>query len=214
MARPVTGKLVVATHNPGKAREIGEMLESYGVEVVSMAELGLPVPPETGFMFSQNAAQKAHAAARAAGLPALADDSGLCVDALDGAPGLHTAEWAGEPRDYGLAMGLVRDEVARRAGTADGAAAHFTCALVVAWPDGHEELFEGRCRGHLAWPPRSEPGRGFGFDPMFVPGGHDRTFGQMSEAEKQGVDAPLSHRARAFAAFSEACLEPAAAPAP
>lgn len=214
MARSIEGRLVVATHNAGKVRELSELLAPYGVEAVSAGDLGLPVPPETGFMFSQNAAQKAHAAARASGLPALADDAGLCVDVLDGAPGLHTAEWAGEPRDYARAMDLIRSEVARRAGGVDGARAHFTCALVVAWPDGHEELFEGRCQGALAWPPRAAPGKGFGLDPMFVPDGHALTFAEMGAEEKHGGDEPLSHRARAFAAFAEGCLEALPAPAP
>jgi XTP/dITP diphosphohydrolase len=151
-------------------------------------------------MFAENAAIKAHAAAKATGLPAFADDSGLCVDALDGAPGLFTADWAGQPRDFGRAMQRVRDELERRGVNPVGARAHFVSALVLAWPDGHEELYEGRVFGALAWPPRGA--LGFGYDPIFQPDGHVRTFGEMSREEKHGIPADggegLSHRARAF----------------
>ena len=216
MPRPLTDKrIVVATHNPGKLREMRELLAPYGVEAVSAGELGLPVPPETGHMFSENAAIKAHAAAEATGLPAFADDSGLCVEALDGAPGIHAAEWA-VAKDFGPAMERIERELQRRGATAPEARrAHFVSALVLAWPDGHEELFEGRVHGTLVWPPRG--GRGFGYDPMFLPQGADKTFGEMSAEEKHGIDwshggAALSHRARAFVKLAAACLRKPKAP--
>ena len=158
-------------------------------------------------MFAENAAIKAHAAARAAGLPALADDSGLCVAVLDGAPGLFSARWGGPAKDFPAAMARIEREAERRG---PDRSAHFVSALVVAWPDGHEALFEGRVHGTLVWPPRGT--EGFGYDPMFRPEGHDLTFGEMSAAEKHGIDwsaadpRPLSHRARAFLALSRACL--------
>ena len=184
MHRRLTEKLVVATHNPGKLAEMRELLAPYGVEAVSAGELGLPVPAETGHMFSENAAIKAHAAATATGLPAFADDSGLCVEALDGAPGLFSADWA-VAKDFRPAMERVERELHRRGATAPQARrAHFVSALVLAWPDSHEELFEGRVRGTLVWPPRG--GRGFGYDPMFLPDGADKTFGEMAAEEKHG----------------------------
>jgi XTP/dITP diphosphohydrolase len=193
-------RLVIATHNAGKLVEMRDLLAPYGIEAVSAGELGLPEPAETGHMFAENAAIKAHAAAKATGLPAFADDSGLCVDALDGAPGLFTADWAGQPRDFGRAMQRVRVELERRGVNPVGARAHFVSALVLAWPDGHEELYEGRVFGTLAWPPRGA--LGFGYDPIFQPDGHARTFGEMSREEKHGIPADggegLSHRARAF----------------
>ena len=198
----------MATHNPGKLREMRELLVPYGVEASSAGELGLPEPDETGTMFSENAAIKAHAAARAANLPAFADDSGLCVDALDGAPGLFSARWAGPAKDFSAAMERIERELRRR--NADDRRAHFVSALVLAWPDGHEELFEGRVHGTLVWPPRG--GKGFGYDPMFQPDGHGATFGEMSAEEKHGVDwsggegTALSHRARAFLKLAGACL--------
>jgi XTP/dITP diphosphohydrolase len=165
-------------------------------------------------MFAENAAIKAHAAAQASGLPAFADDSGVCVDALDGAPGLFSARWAGPSKDFAAAMGRIQAELVRRDATSPKARrAHFISALVIAWPDGHDELFEGRTFGELVYPPRGE--RGFGYDPMFLPDGQDRTFGEMSSEEKHGIDwaspdpQPLSHRARAFLALSRACLRPA-----
>jgi XTP/dITP diphosphohydrolase len=209
MARQLAGKIVVATHNPGKLREMRELLGAYGVEAVSAGELGLPVPSETGHMFSENAAIKAHAAAKATGLPAFADDSGLCVDALDGAPGLFSADWA-VAKDFGPAMERVERELQRRGATRpEQRRAHFVSALILAWPDGHEELFEGRVHGTLVWPPRGE--RGFGYDPMFQPDGFDKTFGEMAAEEKHGIDwsrgsAALSHRARAFVKLAQACL--------
>jgi XTP/dITP diphosphohydrolase len=213
MPRLLTGKVVIATHNPGKLREMRELLAPYGIEAVSAGELGLAEPEETGTMFSENAAIKAHAAADAAGLPAFADDSGLCVDALDGAPGLFSAGWAGETKDFSAAMERVERELRRRGATGPRERrAHFVSALVLAWPDGHEELFEGRVHGTLAWPPRGQ--RGFGYDPMFQPDGHVKTFGEISAEEKHGISwrdgrgQALSHRARAFVGLAAACLPP------
>jgi XTP/dITP diphosphohydrolase len=208
MAPRLTGKLVVATHNRGKLREMRELLAPFGVEAVSAGELGLPVPAETGHMFSENAAIKAHAAAKATGLPAFADDSGLCVEALDGAPGLFSADWA-VAKDFRPAMERVERELQRRgATTPKQRRAHFVSALILAWPDAHEELFEGRVHGTLVWPPRG--GEGFGYDPMFQPDGSTRTFGEMSAEEKHGIDwsrsEALSHRARAFVKLAAASL--------
>ena len=203
-------RLVVATHNPGKLREMRELLAPYGVEAVSAVELGLPVPDETGHTFAENAALKAHAAAKATGLPALADDSGLCADALDGAPGIFTADWAGPDRDWMVGMGRVERELLRRgAGDPARRRGRFVSALGVAWPDGHEELFEGRVHGLLVWPPRGT--KGFGFDPMFQPDGFDATFGEMGADAKHGSwlagrGEALSHRARAFVQLAERCL--------
>lgn len=215
--RRLAGRLVVATHNAGKLIEMRALLSPYGVEAVSAGELGLPVPDETGHTFAENAALKARAAAEATGLPALADDSGLCAEALDGAPGIFTADWAGPDRDWALAMGRVERELARRdATTPDRRRAHFVSALVAAWPDGHEELFEGRVHGVLVWPPRGA--KGFGYDPMFRPDGFAATFGEMDAGEKHGISwlggrgEALSHRARAFVLLAEACLDAAASP--
>jgi XTP/dITP diphosphohydrolase len=205
--RPIAGRLVIATHNPGKLREMRELLSPYGIAAVSAAELGLGEPAETGTSFGQNARIKAVAAASAAGLTAFADDSGLVVDALDGAPGIHSARWAGADRDFGRAMGEV-DRQLRIRGATTLRTAHFISALCVAWPDGHVEEFEGRVDGVLVWPPRGD--RGFGYDPMFLPDGYDRTFGEMSAEEKHGLPPHglgLSHRARAFRKLAEACLE-------
>jgi XTP/dITP diphosphohydrolase len=211
--RALAGRVVIATHNPGKLAEMRELLAPFGVEAVSAGELELPVPAETGHMFCENAAIKAHAAARATGMPALADDSGLCVDALDGAPGLFSADWAVN-KDFRPAMERVERELRRRAALAPGERrAHFVSALVIAWPDGHEELFEGRVHGQLVWPARGE--KGFGYDPMFQPEEHDMTFGEMTAEEKHGVDwtaiderhGALSHRARAFVALARGCLK-------
>lgn len=207
MHRQLTGRVVIATHNPGKLAEMRDLLGPFGIEAVSAGELGLPEPEETGTMFAENAAIKAHAAARAAGLPALADDSGLCVAALDGAPGLFSARWAGPAKEFPAAMARIEREAARRG---EDRSAHFVSALVIAWPDGHDELFEGRVHGTLVWPPRGS--EGFGYDPMFRPDGRDLTFGEMSAQAKHGIDwsaadpRPLSHRARAFLALSRACL--------
>jgi len=207
--RPLTGKLVIATHNGGKLKEMTELLRPYGIETVSAGELGLPETAETGWMFSENAALKAHAAAKATGLPALADDSGLCVDALDGAPGLFTADWAGQPRDFLGAMARVVSELGKRHVPRERWRAHFVSALVLAWPDGHQDLFEGRVYGTCIWPPRGSAG--FGYDPMFQPDGHSRSFGEMSADEKHGIPADgsmgLSHRARAFHLLAAGCLK-------
>ncbi|MBV9078265.1 MAG: RdgB/HAM1 family non-canonical purine NTP pyrophosphatase [Methylobacteriaceae bacterium] len=200
----LTGRVVIATHNPGKLREMRELLAPFGVEAVSAGELGLPEPDETGTTYAENAAIKAHAAARASGLPALADDSGVAVAALDGAPGLFSARWAGPGKDFAAAMARIERELARRGST--DRRAHFVSALVLAWPDGGEDLFEGRVFGTLVHPPRGT--LGFGYDPMFQPDGYQATFGEMTSSEKHGIDwassdpQPLSHRARAFLAFA------------
>lgn len=207
--RPLGGKVVIATHNAGKLREMQELLAPFGIEAVSAGELNLPVPDETGHMFAENAAIKAHAAATATGLPAFSDDSGLCVHALDGAPGLFTADWAGPNRDFSAAMARVHRELEKREAT--DTRAHFVSALVIAWPDGHEELFEGRVFGNVVWPPRGD--KGFGYDPMFQPDGFDQTFGELSSDEKHGIDwskpepEGLSHRARAFLKLAAGCLK-------
>lgn len=204
--RRLEGKVVIATHNAGKLREMRQLLAPYGIETTSAGELGLPVPDETGHMFSENAALKAHAAARATGLPAIADDSGICVLALDGAPGLFSADWS-VGRDFGPAMARVERELAKRGAT--DPTAWFVSALVVAWPDGHEALFEGRVHGTVVFPPRGDAG--FGYDPIFRPEGQTRTFGEMTAEEKHGIDwsdptSGLSHRARAFRKLAVACL--------
>jgi XTP/dITP diphosphohydrolase len=212
MPRQLTGKVVIATHNAGKLREMRDLLAPFGVEAVSAGELGLPSPAETGHMFAENAAIKAHAAAKATGLPAISDDSGLCVEALDGAPGLFTADWVGPNKDFMAGMSRVERELQKRHVPADPAArrAHFVSALVIAWPDGHEELYEGRVHGQVVWPPRGE--QGFGYDPMFQPEGHAETFGEMSSDRKHGVAwveggaRALSHRARAFLKLAEGSL--------
>jgi XTP/dITP diphosphohydrolase len=211
MPRLLTGKVVIATHNPGKLREMRELLAPYGVEAVSAGELGLAEPDETGTMFSENASIKAQAAAKVAGLPAFADDSGLCVEALDGAPGLFSARWAGETKDFAAAMERVERELRRRGATEPSRRrAHFVSALVLAWPEGHEELFEGRVHGTLVWPPRGH--KGFGYDPMFQSDGRIQTFGEISAEEKHGISwtggrgEALSHRARAFVDLAAACL--------
>jgi len=198
--KPLGTKLVVASHNPGKVREIGALLAGLGVEAVSAGALGLPEPDETEATFIGNAALKARAAAEAAGLPALADDSGLEVFALGGAPGIYSARWAGPAKDFRLAM----EKVWRELGEARAAdfSARFVCALALTMPDGSVETFEGEARGHIVWPPRGE--RGFGYDPIFVPdgqpAGESRTFAEMSAEEKL----PLTHRAKAFALLLKA----------
>jgi len=182
-------RLVIASHNPGKVREIAELLAPFGVEAVSAGDLGLDEPAETGASFAENAALKARAAAGASGLPALADDSGLVVPALGGAPGLYSARWAGPDKDFAIAMKRVQEEL----GDSADRRAHFVCALALAWPEGRCEVFEGRVDGTLVWPPRGD--RGFGYDPMFLAEGEDRSFGEMPPDEKHA----MSHRARAFA---------------
>ncbi|CAN1486371.1 COG0127 Xanthosine triphosphate pyrophosphatase [Rhabdaerophilaceae bacterium] len=203
----LTGRIVVATHNAGKLEEMRDLLAPYGLELVSAGALGLPEPEENGTMFAENAAIKAHAAAKATGLPAIADDSGLAVDALDGAPGLFTADWAGQPRDWMRAMSRVKHELETRDVAMEGAQARFVSALVVAWPDGHTLLAEGRVHGTLTWPPRGAAG--FGYDPVFVPDGETRSFSELSRAEKHGIREMdgqllgLSHRAKAFICLIE-----------
>jgi XTP/dITP diphosphohydrolase len=193
---------VAATHNAGKVRELRDLLAPYALSVVAAAELGLSEPEETGTTFKDNAELKALAAAQSSGLPALADDSGLEVHILDGAPGIFAARWAGPDRDFGAAMQRVADEVRERGGWAQepGPRANFTAALCLAWPDGAAAAFEGKVYGHLVWPPRGS--RGFGYDPMFVADGETLTFGEMEPTRKHAI----SHRAHAFAAFSRACL--------
>lgn len=185
------GKLVIASHNEGKVREIKALLAPFGIEPVSAGSLGLPEPEETGTTFVANAELKAMQAADLSGLPALADDSGLCVDALGGDPGIFSARWAGSSKDFGVAMELVEKHIAEK-GPEASRDAHFICALALAWPDGHVEWFEGRVDGTLVWPPRG--GNGFGYDAMFLPNGHEQTFGEMAPDTKHA----MSHRADAF----------------
>ncbi|MBB5709869.1 RdgB/HAM1 family non-canonical purine NTP pyrophosphatase [Sphingomonas xinjiangensis] len=185
------GKLVIASHNPGKVREIRALLGPYGIEPVSAAELDLPEPEETGTTFVANAELKALQAADLSGLPALSDDSGLCVEALNNEPGIFSARWGGEAKDFDLAMRKVEDRLAALP-PETSRSAHFICALALAWPDGHVEWFEGRVDGTLVWPPRGD--KGFGYDPMFVADGHAQTFGEMDPQAKHA----MSHRADAF----------------
>jgi XTP/dITP diphosphohydrolase len=192
------GKLVIASHNQGKVREIRDLLAPFGIDPVSAGDLGLPEPKETGSTFADNALLKARASAVGSGLVALADDSGLCVDALDGAPGVYTADWAemqafegGPGRDWYMAMGKVEGRLAELGPGVDRSAA-FICTLALAWPDGHTEVFEGRVEGHLTWPPRGT--LGFGYDPVFVPLGQSQTFAEIAPEAKHAV----SHRAVAF----------------
>jgi XTP/dITP diphosphohydrolase len=207
--RPISGRLVIATHNPGKLAEMRDLLATYGIEAISAAELGLPEPEETGTTFAANARIKATAAAKASGMAAFADDSGLVVDALDGEPGIHSARWAGPDKDFAMAMATVHEKLIERgARTAERRRAHFVSALCVAWPDGHVEQFEARVNGTLVWPPRGN--QGFGYDPMFLPDGHTRTFGELPSEEKHSLPPRgrgLSHRARAFLKLAEACLK-------
>ncbi len=190
------GRLVIASHNPGKVREIAELLVPLGADVVSAAELNLIEPEETGKTFVANALLKARAAAEAAGMAALADDSGLAVAALGGEPGIYSARWAGPDKDFTLAMEQVEHKLADK----DDRRAHFVCALALGWPDGHTETFEGFVHGELVWPPRGD--KGFGYDPVFVAGGHDLTFGEMAPADKHAI----SHRADAFRKLVAACF--------
>jgi XTP/dITP diphosphohydrolase len=235
--RRITGRLVIATHNSGKLTEMRELLAPYGIDAISAGELGLKEPDETGTSFRDNARIKAQAAAVATKMPAFADDSGIVVDALDGAPGIYSARWAGPDKDFAQAMATIEDKLKERGATSpQERKAHFVSALCVAWPDGHLEEFEARVDGVLVWPPRGD--KGFGYDPMFLPDGHERTFGELSSDEKHGLPparnqdcapnekvgarsdakpvstfadrAPgkgLSHRARAFLKLAEACLE-------
>ena len=206
--RRLSGRIVAATHNAGKLREIRELLEPHGVEAVGAAELDLAEPEETGPTFRDNAAIKAEAAARASGLAALADDSGLCVEALGGAPGIYSARWAGGgSNDFAAAMARVEREL-KAARAPPPWRAHFVSALALAWPEGPTETFEGRVDGDLVFPPRGTAG--FGYDPIFKPDGSNRTFGEMSSEEKHGIPADgslaLSHRARAFQKFARGRL--------
>jgi XTP/dITP diphosphohydrolase len=192
-------KLVLASHNKGKLREISALLAPFGIEAVPASDFGLAEPVETEDSFKGNALLKARFAAEGAGLPALSDDSGLCVEALDGAPGVYTADWAETPngRDWLLAMTRVEEKL-RALGAGVSRAAEFACVLALVWPDGREETFEGRMPGTLVWPPRGE--LGFGYDPVFVPEGYAQTFAEMDPAEKHAI----SHRAKAFAKLKAA----------
>jgi XTP/dITP diphosphohydrolase len=205
--RHLTGPLVAATHNGGKLREFRELLAPWRFEIVNAGDLGLPEPEETGDTFEANARLKALAAARAASMPALADDSGLCVAALGDAPGIYSARWAGAAKDFSAAMARVERELLA-ANAPQPWRAHFVSALVIAWPDDHCEYFEGRVDGRLVFPPRGD--QGFGYDPIFLPDGHARGFGEMTAQEKHGVpddgSLALSHRARAFQLLARACL--------
>ncbi len=205
----MTGRLVIATHNPGKLREMRELLAAYGIEALSASDLGLSEPDEPGATFSDNARIKAEAAATASDLPAFADDSGLVVDALDGAPGIYSARWAGPDKDFQRAMETVEEKLRERGATLpERRTAHFVSALCVAWPDGHTEEFVGRVTGTLVWPPRGD--KGFGYDAIFQPDGYTCTFGEMPSEEKHGLPPGgkgLSHRARAFLKLAEACLD-------
>jgi len=201
MGHRLAGQLVIATHNAGKLAEFRYLLEPHGLTVTSVGELGLPAPEETGSTFLENAQIKALAALSAVNQPVLADDSGLCVEALSGAPGVRTADWAGPRRDWTMAMERVEAELrAVGARTAAERRASFVSLLVVVWPDGHTEEFEGRADGVLVWPPRGE--RGHGYDPMFQPDGSTLTFAEMTDEEKNR----RSHRARSFALFAASCL--------
>jgi len=221
MRRLTAQKLVIATHNAGKLREFQELLGPYVREIVSSAFLGLPEPEETGATFAENALIKARAAAKASGFIALADDSGLCVNALGGQPGLHSARWSGPNKDYALAMRRLHNELNKvdpmnhpplaggsklRSNFGEGSnspdkSAHFTCVLALAWPDGHTEIIEGRCEGTIIWPPRGT--KGLGYDPVFVPEGHMRTFAEMESEEKHA----LSHRGKALRKLVETYFE-------
>ena len=195
MARRFTGgKLVIASHNPGKIVEIGDLLAPYQVEAVGAGALGLAEPEETGSTFEENAELKARLAAEASGLPALADDSGLVVPALGGAPGIYSARWAGPGKDFGPAMERVHSELGDK-----DRGAHFVAVLALAWPDGHIENFRGEVHGRLTWPPRGT--RGFGYDPIFIPDGYDQTFAEIDAAKHR-----ISHRARAFEKLVAACF--------
>jgi XTP/dITP diphosphohydrolase len=203
-------KLVVATHNKGKLAEIRDLIGPFGLKAVSAGELGLPEPAETGTTFEDNAYTKAFAAAKASGLPALSDDSGLCVDALDGAPGVYTADWAEKPdgsgRDFLMAMEKVEAQLAEKGALVPAQrTGRFVAVLCLAQPDGRAEYFRGEVEGTLVWPPRGD--KGFGYDPVFKPEGYTKTFGEMPASEKHGWEAGrgdlgLSHRARAFAEFA------------
>ncbi|MEM8937023.1 MAG: RdgB/HAM1 family non-canonical purine NTP pyrophosphatase [Pseudomonadota bacterium] len=192
------GPLVIASHNAGKIKEITALVAPFGIETTSAKALGFDVPDETGTTYAENAAIKARAAAKTANAPALSDDSGLSVAALGGAPGVYSADWAGDPRDFGRAMDRV--ETALQDQKAQDLSAKFICALCLAWPDGHEEMFQGEVLGHLTFPGRGD--KGFGYDPIFVADGYDLTFGEMEPEKKHAI----SHRADAFAQLVATCL--------
>lgn len=195
-------RLVVASHNPGKVWEINQLIHPYGLDALSAGDLGLTEPEETEPTFHGNAKLKALVAAQGSGLPALADDSGLEVDLLDGAPGIYSARWAGPTKDFAIAMQKVHDELVQRGGWEKGPPrANFISVLCLAWPDGEVTFYEGRIDGHLVWPPRGT--NGFGYDPIFVADGESETFGEMEPSRKYS----MSHRTRAFAHFKRACLE-------
>ncbi len=203
--------LVVASHNKGKIREIRELLAHYGLSIKTATELDLEEPEETGTTFEANAELKALAAAKATGLPALADDSGFAVDALDGDPGIYSARWAGPNKDFALAMRNVEEKLQAKGVTEPkDRTGLFIAVLCLAWPDGETRFFRGEVKGQVIWPPRGE--KGFGYDPMFIPEGHDITFGEMTSDQKHGWkpggERGLSHRSRAFKLFADACLEP------
>lgn len=190
-------KIVLATHNPGKVVEIKALLEPFGTDVIAAGDLGLPEPIEDAPDFIGNAKIKALASATASGMPALADDSGLCVNALGGEPGIYSARWAGPSKDFNIAMTRVADAL----GDHEDRSAYFVCALCLAWPDGHTEAFQGEVHGDLVWPARGD--RGFGYDPMFIPTGFDITFGEMDPDKKHG----MSHRHHAFVQLVDACFK-------
>jgi len=208
-----TKTIIVASHNAGKIREIEDLIGPFGFSAKSAAELNFEEPDETGTTFEENATIKALASAKASGLPALSDDSGLVIDALDGAPGVYTANWAETAdgtRDFAMAMEKVEKALAEKGATeARDRTARFVSVLCLAWPDGHTELFRGEVEGHVVWPPRGQ--KGFGYDPVFQPEGYETTFGEMSAEEKHGWKpgdaSALSHRARAFKIFVETCLK-------
>jgi XTP/dITP diphosphohydrolase len=208
VSRKLAGPVVIATHNPGKLAEMRELLAPFGIAAQSAGELGLSEPKETGKTFAANARIKAMAAAKATDRAAFADDSGLVVDALGGDPGIHSARWAGPDKDFRFAMNKIQTMLVERGAKMPAQRrAHFIAALCLAWPDGHVEEFEGRVDGIVAWPPRGD--KGFGYDPLFLPDGHERTFGQMGADEKHGLPPKgkgLSHRARAFVKLADACL--------
>ena len=205
-------EIIVASHNAGKVAEINDLITPYGLSAKSAAELNLVEPNETGSTFEENAAIKALAAAKATGLPALSDDSGLCVKALDDAPGVYTADWAEKDdssgRDFIMAMSKINDAIEAKATSERGG--YFVAVLCLAWPDEHVEYFRGEVHGEIIWPPRGDAG--FGYDPIFLPQNHEKTFGEMSAEEKHSwkpgqADDGLSHRARAFALFARQCLD-------
>ena len=210
MHRKLTDRrLVLASHNAGKLVEMRELMRPYGIEIVSAGELDLPEPDETGLTFKENAEIKALASATGANLPALSDDSGLCVDVLAGAPGIYSARWAGDSKDFTAAMQRIEDLLEKVGAIAPQLrTAHFVSALTLAWPDGHCETFEGKVFGQIVSPTRGK--LGFGYDPCFLPDGHSRTFGEMTSEEKHGLPKDgglaLSHRARAFQMLEKACL--------